>query len=89
MFTYKSGPIKSLDPSLPLLKIFLNNKKLFFVEMSFNQKYCKTLLEYFIDQSANLNQLLHIFHFLQYILLHYSTNYKKFAEIRTTNKHKA
>ena len=23
--------------------------KLFFVEMSFNQKYCKTLLEYFID----------------------------------------
>ena len=24
-------------------------KKLFFVEMSFNQKYCKTLLEYFID----------------------------------------
>ena len=24
-------------------------KKLFFVEMSFNQKYCKTLLEYFIN----------------------------------------
>ena len=23
--------------------------KVFFVEMSFNQKYCKTLLEYFID----------------------------------------
>ena len=56
-------------------------KKLFFIEMSYNQKYCKTLLEYFIE---------HYFYLIpsDVILIDYYTESKKYEIYAYDDKEK-
>lgn len=56
-------------------------KKLFFVEMSYNQKYCKTLLEYFIE---------HYFYLIpsDVILIDYYTENKNYEVYAYDDKEK-